>query len=166
VPFTLEQINRMPVAEFVEAAGWVYEHSPWVAERASASRPFGSFDDMCDRMNAVVETASAEERVSLLRAHPDLGTRARISPSSTAEQQGVGLDQLTAAEYEKLLRLNTAYKQKFGFPFLFAVKGSNKFAILEALESRLESSPDAEFAEALRQVSRIARFRLETVVLA
>jgi 2-oxo-4-hydroxy-4-carboxy-5-ureidoimidazoline decarboxylase len=164
MPYSLAQINSLPLQEFVEAVGWVFEHSPWVAERAWHTRPFHSLDNLSIRMNAAVAAASEEERLALLRAHPDLGTRARISPSSTSEQAGVGLDQLTPAEYARLHELNTAYKDKFDFPFLFAVKGSDKFVILKALESRLESSRAAEFEEALRQVYRIARFRLETII--
>ena len=109
-------------------------------------------------------SASPEEQLALLRAHPDLGTRAKISPGSTSEQAGAGLDRLTAGEYKRLLHLNSAYQEKFGFPFLYAVKGSDKFAILEALERRLISNREAEFQEALRQVYRIARFRLEGIV--
>ena len=162
--FSLAQINSLAQPDFVEAIGWVFEHSPWVAERAWSHRPFASLEQLCDTMNAEVGAASVSERLALLRAHPDLGTRAKISPSSASEQAGVGLDQLTPAEHFRLHELNNAWKEKFGFPFLFAVKGSDKFTILEALEHRLKSTPAAEFEEALRQVYRIARFRLEGVV--
>ena len=96
-----------------------------------------------------------------MRAHPDLGTRARVSEASSAEQAGAGLDQLTQAEFERLRVLNEAYRGKFGFPFLFAVKGSTKHDILEALERRARSSREEEYLVALDQVYRIARFRLE-----
>ena len=102
--------------------------------------------------------------MALLRAHPDLGTRARISAASTAEQSGAGLDRLTPDEFERLQRLNSAYRDKFGFPFLFAVKGSTKYDILQALERRIQASPDAERQEALRQVYRIAEFRLRDTI--
>jgi OHCU decarboxylase len=147
--------------QFVEALGWVFENSPWVAERTWAQRPFASLDDLCDKMAAEVNAASREEQLALLRAHPDLGTRARVSPVSAGEQAGAGLDRLTPDEYEKLLHLNAAYREKFGFPFLYAVKGSDKFAVFEALGRRLEAAEEEEFREALRQVFRIARFRLE-----
>jgi 2-oxo-4-hydroxy-4-carboxy-5-ureidoimidazoline decarboxylase len=164
MPYTLAQINALPKGGFVEAVGWIFEHSPWVVERAADSRPFGSVAEMAERMNEHVIAARHEEKLALLRAHPDLGTRARIGESSASEQAGVGLDRLTPEEYGRLSELNTAYKEKFGFPFLFAVKGSDKSAILRALESRLASSHDAEFEEALRQVHRIARLRLEGTV--
>jgi 2-oxo-4-hydroxy-4-carboxy-5-ureidoimidazoline decarboxylase len=108
-----------------------------------------------------VEAALPEEQLALLRAHPDLGTRARVSEASGAEQAGAGLDQLTQTEFERLRVLNEAYRNKFGFPFLFAVKGSTKHDILEALERRARSSREKEYLVALDQVYRIARFRLE-----
>ncbi len=108
-----------------------------------------------------VEAASKEKQLALLRAHPDLGTRARVTAASGAEQAGAGLDHLTPPEFERLQRLNAEYRDKFGFPFIFAVKGSTKHDILRALEQRLEEDPEQEFREALRQVFRIARFRIE-----
>jgi OHCU decarboxylase len=161
---TISEINGLHLIEFVETLGGIFEDSQWVAERAWAGRPFTSPEDLCRRMTAQVETAARADQLALLRAHPDLGTRAKVSESSAGEQAGAGLDKLSQEEYDRLLRLNTDYKEKFGFPFLYAVKGSRKAAILEALARRLESTPDEEFAEALRQVYRIARFRLEGMI--
>jgi OHCU decarboxylase len=161
---TIAEINALNHDRFVAALGGVFEDSPWVAERAWPYRPFSSLDDLHAKMIAQLDAASREEQLALLRAHPDLGTRARVSASSAGEQAGAGLDRLTPEEYERLLQLNTSYKKKFGFPFLYAVKGSDKFAILEALGSRIGADLDVEFAEALRQVARIARFRLEGIV--
>ncbi|MBV8842964.1 MAG: 2-oxo-4-hydroxy-4-carboxy-5-ureidoimidazoline decarboxylase, partial [Bryobacterales bacterium] len=111
-----------------------------------------------------VEAASHEEQLMLLRAHPDLGTRARVSGASAAEQGGAGLDRLTQPEFEELQCLNNEYRNNFGFPFLFAVKGSTKHDILRALRGRLRCSREEEYAEALRQVYRIARFRIDDTV--
>jgi 2-oxo-4-hydroxy-4-carboxy-5-ureidoimidazoline decarboxylase len=160
--YSIAAINQLEREQFVERVGWVFEHSPWVAERAWRHRPFASLDQLCERMNGEVDAASIDERLALLRAHPDLGTRAKVSASSASEQAGAGLDQLTADEYRRLTELNSAYREKFGFPFLLAVKGSGKSAILEALEVRLNATREDEFQEALRQVFRIARFRLES----
>ncbi len=161
---TIEALNALDCARFVETIGWVFEHSPWVAERAWASRPFASVDGLHGAMVEQVERATPEEQVALLRAHPDLGTRARVSDASAAEQAGAGLDQLTSAEFERLLALNKAYRDKFGFPFLFAVKGSSKHDILAALEGRVASSREQEYRVALAQVYRIARFRIESIL--
>jgi 2-oxo-4-hydroxy-4-carboxy-5-ureidoimidazoline decarboxylase len=111
-----------------------------------------------------VMRATTPEKLALLGAHPDLGTRARLSSASDKEQSGAGLDSLTADEFEQFARLNSAYRARFGFPFLLAVKGSTKHDILRALQARMEASPEQEFAEALRQVYRIARFRLEGLI--
>jgi OHCU decarboxylase len=160
----LEDLNHFDQKRFVDAIGWVFEHSPWVAERAWGQRPFASLDELAAALNGEVETAALDEQWALLRAHPDLGTRAKVSPGSEAEQSGAGLDSLTHEEYDKLLRLNTGYRQKFGFPFLYAVRGSDKTAIFNALRTRTRSSKEAEFREALDQVYRIARFRLEDTI--
>ena len=157
-------LNVMVRERFVEALGWIFEDSPWVAERAWDSRPFSDIDALHQAMVAQVAVASREEQLTLLRAHPDLGTRARVSNASRGEQAGAGLDRLTPEEFQQLSRWNAEYRERFGFPFLFAVKGSTKHDILRALEARRLATPEAEFAEALRQVYRIARFRLESAL--
>ena len=161
---TLAALNSMDLVAFVHAVGWVFEHSPWVAERAWPLRPFVDLESLHGVMTNQVESATDSERRALLRAHPDLGTRARVSDASAAEQTGAGLTQLSAEEFDRLTRMNEVYKNRFGFPFLYAVKGSVKQEILQALETRLNHSPEGEFAEALRQVYRIARFRLEELL--
>jgi 2-oxo-4-hydroxy-4-carboxy-5-ureidoimidazoline decarboxylase len=158
---TIADLNSLECAQFVAALGWVFEHSPWVAERAWGMRPFADTPALHRAMVAQVERALPEEQLALLRAHPDLGTRARVSEASSVEQAGAGLDQLTPAEFARLRRLNEDYRDKFGFPFLFAVKGSTKHDILDALERRARSSREEEYLVALDQVYRIARFRLD-----
>ena len=161
---TLAALNSLDRAGFVEAFGWVFELSPWVAEQAFSGRPYLNIDRLHEAMVNQVESASADRQLALLRAHPDLGTRARISAASTAEQAGAGLDRLTRDEFERLQRLTSAYREKFGFPFLFAVRGSTKYDILQALERRLAATPEEERREALRQVYRIAEFRLREMI--
>lgn len=164
---TIGDLNMMDRAGFVEAVGWVFENSPWVAERAWARRPFGSLDVLHDAMTSEVASATRDEQLALLCAHPDLGT-VRLKPdphdmshASKREQAEAGLANLSGSELDRLGALNVVYRDTFGFPFLYAVKGSTKQDILNALETRLSAPRDAELAEALRQVSRIARFRLE-----
>jgi 2-oxo-4-hydroxy-4-carboxy-5-ureidoimidazoline decarboxylase len=157
---TLEALNASNRDGFVDAVGWVFEHSPWVAEQAWSQRPFRSLDALLQVMTAAVANADRELQLELLRAHPDLGARARMSDASTGEQTGAGLDHLSRDEFDRLQRLNTAYRERFGFPFLFAVKGSTRHDVLAALERRLGCSVVEEFDEALRQVYRIAEFRL------
>ena len=161
---TLADLNAMDCESFVAAIGWVFEDSPWVARRAWDLRPFATREVLHRAMTLQVESADREEQLALLRAHPDLGARARMSAASTREQGGAGLNQLTAEEFAELTTWNQAYRAKFGFPFLFAVKGSGKRAIMEALRRRAAADPETEIAEALAQVYRIAVFRLETVL--
>ncbi|MEO8595014.1 MAG: 2-oxo-4-hydroxy-4-carboxy-5-ureidoimidazoline decarboxylase [Candidatus Solibacter sp.] len=161
---TLEAINGMDRAAFVEALGWVFEHSPWVAERAWAARPFADLAELHQAMTAQVAAATLGEQLALMRAHPDLGTRAKMSESSVGEQAGAGLDRLTREEFEGLQKWNAAYREKFGFPFLYAVKNSTKYDVLRALEERLSGGREEEGATALAQIYRIAQSRLEDTV--
>ena len=160
----IAELNARDREAFVETLGWIFEDSPWVAARTWARRPFSSLDALHAAMIDVVRQASEPEQLALLRAHPDLGTRARISGVSAGEQRGAGLDRLDAKEYERLQHLNDEYRRHFGFPFLFAVMGSTKEDVLAALAARVNRSRDEELAEALDQVYRIARFRLEDVI--
>ena len=161
---TIEQLNAMSAKEFADVFSGVYEHSPWVADRVWKARPFESLDDLARKMSAEVDAASQDKQMALLRAHPELGTRLRVSAVSASEQAGAGLDQLTEGEYDTLLEMNNAYSAKFGFPFIYAVKGSGKQDILIALGLRLDEDAETEFRQALWEVSRIARFRLEGIV--
>jgi OHCU decarboxylase len=158
---TLQQINALTREDFVKAFGWVFEDSPWVAEAAWDSRPFGSRGELHNAMRRQVEAAAPERQLALLRAHPDLGNRVRMSEASTREQAGAGLNRLTKQEHDSLLALNREYRERFGFPFLFAVKGSGNRDIIEALRRRIVATPERELQEALEQVYRIAAFRLE-----
>ncbi len=157
---TLEQINSLPQAGFVDALGWIFEHSAWVAERAWDKRPFGDLDGLHRAMQDVVEGASHEEQLALLRAHPDLASRLKLSAASQAEQTASSFTSLEAPELEWWQTQNAAYHRKFGFPFIYAVKGSPAHDVATALEIRLGNSPEEEFHEALYQVYRIAYFRL------
>jgi len=158
----LARLNAADCADFVAALGWVFEGSPWVAERVWSQRPFTSLEALHTSMVSEVARASREEQLQLLCAHPDLGERARaMSDASLDEQAGAGLGGLSPEGHRGLQELNAEYRRKFGFPFLYAVKGSTPDQILDALVRRLPRSGEEEFAEALAQVSRIARFRLE-----
>ncbi len=156
------EINAMSAAEFVAAFGEIAEHSPWVA--AGAARPFLSRDAMIKAFENVVMNGSEDLQLSLLRAHPDLATRAKLTVDSTNEQKGAGLDTLSAEEFEKFTALNDQYKEQNGFPFIFAVKGATKHQILASFEQRIHHSKDDEFKVALQQVCRIISFRLEARV--
>lgn len=158
---SLDDINIMPLYAFLGAFGDVAEHSPWVAEGAWEKRPFKTREDIVLAFAAAMQAASRDAQLALIRAHPDLATKAKLTQDSTSEQAGVGLDRLTPEEFARFTRLNDAYKARFGFPFIFAVKGATKTQILAAFEARLGNSAEAEFETALTQIARIFRFRLE-----
>jgi 2-oxo-4-hydroxy-4-carboxy-5-ureidoimidazoline decarboxylase len=161
---TIPELNSLPRGRFVELLGGIFEYSPWVAERAWNAGPFGDIDAVHRAMVAQVEAATEAEQLALLRAHPDLGTRARMSAASAGEQARAGLASLDADDLGRLEFLNTQYKERREFPFIYAVKGATKEDILHALESRLVPTREDEFQEALKQVYRIARFRLEEIL--
>jgi 2-oxo-4-hydroxy-4-carboxy-5-ureidoimidazoline decarboxylase len=163
-PPTLASLNTADRRRFVAALGAVFERSPWVAERAWAARPFASVDALHAAMMAGVYRAARADQVRLLRAHPDLAGRAAragaLTDASTAEQAGAGLDRLTDEEYARFERLNRAYRERFGFPFIVAVARHDTAGILAAFERRLSHSLDEEIAAALGQVADITRLRL------
>ena len=153
----LAAANAAGAAAFADIA----EHSPWVAQFAFRSAPFESREAMIAAFTMTVHHADPDDQLALLRAHPDLATRAKLTADSTSEQKGVGLDALTAGEFAHFTALNTAYKEKNGFPFIFAVKGATKHQILVGFEARIANDSNDEFATALAQVCLIIRFRLE-----
>jgi 2-oxo-4-hydroxy-4-carboxy-5-ureidoimidazoline decarboxylase len=161
---TIGELNALDRLAFVGVAGGVFEHSPWVAERAWRRRPFSNVGELHDVMVEEVAHATRAEQLDLLRAHPDLGTRVRMSTASSAEQAGAGLDRLSPETYERLMRLNAAYRARFGFPFILAVKGATVDDVLSALARRVDAAAEDEWTEALAQVARIARGRLDGIV--
>jgi 2-oxo-4-hydroxy-4-carboxy-5-ureidoimidazoline decarboxylase len=158
---TVAEINAMQLGAFLAAFGDVAEHSPWVAEGAAGFRPFNSREAMIGAFSHVVESAPRDKQLALIRVHPDLATKARLTSDSTREQQGAGLASLSADEFARFTYLNDRYKAKFGFPFIFAVKGATKRQILASFEERLNDGIEGEFKNAIAQVCRIFRFRIE-----
>ena len=168
----LPELNTLESAAFVDALRGIYEHSPWIPERASARRPFASLAALKLALQDAVGQASEDEQLSLLRAHPELAGKAAIAgeltQESTGEQAASGLNLCSPEEYATLHRLNAAYNAKFGFPFILAVKGPTgkgltRQAIISTFERRLKHRRQDELAEALRQVHRIAEIRLNAL---
>jgi len=158
----------MSAASFVEKFGDIYEHSSWVAERAAPHLEQSlTIDDVARVMADCVDNASTERRLELIRAHPDLAGKAQVggelTAESTTEQARAGLDQCTQPEYEQFQSLNDRYKEKFGFPFVMAVRDSSRQQILAMFERRLQNEYDDEFEAALVEIHKIARLRLETM---
>jgi len=153
---------------FLARYGGVYEHSPWIAAAVwDAGRASDEVASLAAAMAEVADAAPVTARLALLRAHPDLAGRLAVAGSltaaSAAEQAGAGLDRCSPAEFAEFQRLNAAYTARFGFPFIVAVRGLDRAAILARFRARLDNPPEAEFHEAMAQVHRIARLRLEAL---
>jgi len=165
---TTNRLNALDRTAFLALVGPVFEHSPWVAERAWAARPFDGVDGLHRAMIQVVADASPDEQLALLRAHPDLAGKAAragtMTTDSTREQAGAGLDRMSDAEYARFDRLNGAYRDKFGFPFIVAVRRHTRETILAAYETRLKNDRDSEVKTALREVGTITRLRLDALL--
>ncbi len=163
----IRDLNRLSRQEFTDFLGTVFEHSPWVAESAWTRGPFDTVDDLHAAMMEAVAGAPERQVLELIRAHPDLATRLGIgslTAFSAKEQQGAGLDRLTPEEFETFSSLNGAYTEKFGFPFIFAVRGKGKDDILAAMRKRIGHTAEEERREALEQIRRIAGFRLRDLI--
>lgn len=169
MPLTLEQLNAASPAEALALLEGLYEHSPWIAEQALAQRPFRSLAHLKHALAQVVRTAELDAQLGLIRAHPELAGKAMVAKSLTAEstneQSKAGLTECTPEEFERIQQLNAAYNERFGFPFILAVRGPrgtglSKQEIIDTFARRLDNHPEFELAEALRNIHRIAEIRL------
>lgn len=154
----------------MQSFGGVYEHTPSIAAKTWQDRLDKSHDSVDGLATALASTADnlgRDDLMKLINAHPDLAGRAAVAgeltPESTSEQSGAGIDQCSAEEFSRFEALNEQYKDKFGFTFIMAVKGRNRFQILESFEQRLENSAEEEFERALQEIHKIARFRLREI---
>jgi OHCU decarboxylase len=154
--------------DFIARYGAIYEHSPWVAEHVALfAADVADKDRLAELMADCVDNADTERQLALIRAHPDLAGKLQVAgeltADSTDEQASAGLDQCSKVEYERFQALNDAYKEKFGFPFVMAVRNSNRADILEAFGSRLQNDYDTEFETALTEIHKIARLRIDAM---
>lgn len=157
-------------ALFVSTYGGIYEHSPWIAQ-ATYKRGLGAETDTTSGLAAALaltlDGADKAQLLALIRAHPDLAGKAaqqgQLTEDSTQEQAGAGIDQCTPGEFQRFQRYNKAYQERFEFPFVMAVKGSDRHAILQAFEHRLKNDAETEFQRALHEINKIARLRLDAL---
>jgi 2-oxo-4-hydroxy-4-carboxy-5-ureidoimidazoline decarboxylase len=167
-PIALATLNGADRDGFVAILGGIFEHSPWVAEAVADARPFASVDDLHRAMASAVLGAPPEQQLALIQAHPELAGKEAADGTLTAEsrneQAGAGLDRCSAQELARLRDLNCAYREKFGFPFVMAVKGRTKHEILQALTERLNSGRGEEFNRCIGEIAKIGRFRLDALV--
>jgi len=165
---SLAALNACDRDAFVAAAGFAFEHSPWIAERAWELRPFESVEALHERMAGVVAVATVEEQVGLIAAHPDLAGRVaregRLTAASSDEQRSAGLDVLTPAEIVRFDALNSAYRARFGFPFVICAREHDKASILSDLSRRAQNERPKEIETALAEIAKIARLRLADAI--
>lgn len=163
-PVPLKTLNEIDQAGFVAICGPLFEHSPWIAERTYARRPFASLEALLAALAQTVAHASRDEQIALIAAHPDLVGRlareGRLTRESTAEQRAAGLTDLSADEIAAFDRYNAEYKAKFGFPFVICARQNRKDAILAAFPVRLKNTRDQEIQTALAEIAKIAKLRL------
>ena len=161
---SLAELNKGEEADFIAALGDVFEHSPWLVARTASARPFASRDALIESLMRAMGEAEEDEKLALIRAHPDLAGKAAragdLTDHSRHEQSSAGLDRLSDEEYDRFTRLNNAYKDKFGFPFIIAVLDHTKASILEAFEERLEGDHEGQIDDAIRNIGRIVSLRV------
>ena len=159
----INKINKLSQSEFIKVFANIFENARWIAEELYKQKPFKDFGELSSKIMNIFEISSKEKKLKILNDHPDLGNKAKISsltPDSLKEQKNAGLDQCTSEEFNEFKKLNDDYR-KFGFPFILAVKGKSKIEILNNFRTRINSEPQIEFEEAIRQVKKIASSRLE-----
>ena len=159
----INKINKLSQSEFIKVFANIFENARWIAEELYNQKPFYDFSELSSKMLNIFETATKEKQLKILKDHPDLANKTKISslaPDSLKEQTGAGLDQCTEEEFNEFKKLNDSYK-KFGFPFILSVKGKTKTEILNNFKKRIYSDPETEFNEAINQVKKIANLRLE-----
>src|SRR5277367_6185623 len=165
----LEELNASAQGDFVAALANIFEYSPWVAEQAFAARPFAGVNALFAAMKTAVENAPQELRLALIKSHPDLADKtqraAGLTAESTSEQNSVGLDRLSDAEYEAFGRVNNAYRSKFGFPYIVCVRRQTKDSILRDFERRLPNDAKTEMQTSIEEICRIAALRLDQLVV-
>lgn len=159
----LEEVNALGKGEFVARLGGVFEHSPWIAERAWHKRPFRSLDELHSALLAAL--ASKEEKLQLARAHPELAGSETLTLASTGEQGRLGFNRLSKSELEEMNRLNRSYREKFGFPCIVALRlHADRESVMREMRRRLANDADTELANAIEQIAHITRGRLEKIV--
>jgi 2-oxo-4-hydroxy-4-carboxy-5-ureidoimidazoline decarboxylase len=157
------KIEKLSKKEFTEDFGNIFENASWIAEKLYGQKPFEDFEDLSKKMISIFENIDDQNKLKILNSHPDLADKAKIGSltlDSNKEQSNAGLDQCTETEFSEFKSLNKEYKRKFGFPYIIAVKGKNKFEILVNFKKRILSDKKIEFDEAIIQVKQIASLRL------
>ncbi len=161
-------LNKLSKQAFIELLGSIYEHSPWVAEQAYEQRPFDSMHSLQHVMFDIVQASGIDDRLTLIRNHPELAGKeadeGTLTADSQKEQSRAGLNHCTAEELKQIRELNKDYLDKFSFPFVIAVSGLNKHQIISAMRSRMQNDDEIEFITSIKEIGKIGRIRLDALM--
>ena len=162
----INKIHNLTKNEFIEVFGNIFENARWIAEKLYNQKPFKDFEDLSQKMLNIFENIDKEKKLEIINSHPDLADKTKIgslTPDSNKEQNTAGLDKCSEEEFNEFKKLNIKFKEKFGFPFIYAVKGKSKNEILNNFKERVACDIDVEFEEAKKQVKKIASLRLNVI---
>ena len=161
---SIDNINQLNKSDFLSIFGNVFEKTEWIAEKVFELKPFKDFEDLSSKILELYENCYKEKISIILNSHPELAVAKKLTHESKLEQAGANLNECTVEEFEEFKKLNLEYKNKFGFPFIIAVKGKNKTEILNNFRQRILNDVESEFEEAKKQVKKIATFRLNEII--
>ena len=161
---SIEKVNQFSENEFIGTFGNVFEKTNWIANKAFNSKPYKSFDEFISTIIKIYENSSKEDCLKIFNAHPELAVEKKLTEDSHKEQKSANLNRCNNEEFSEFKNLNIEYRNKFGFPFIIAVKGKNKKEILNNFRKRLKNEINLEFNEAKEQVKKIATFRLNEII--
>ncbi len=159
-----DKFNKLGKTEFISTFGNIFEKTEWIAEKCYESKPYNNLDELVLKMMEIFENTEKDKHLEILNAHPDLAIEKKLTDDSKNEQKNASLNQCTNEEFLEFKNLNEKYKEKFGFPFIIAVKGKNKEEILNSFRQRITNNINLEFEEAKKQVKKIASFRLSEII--
>ena len=159
-----DKFNKLGKTEFIATFGNIFEKTEWIAEKCYESKPYNNLDELVLKMMEIFENTEKDKHLEILNAHPDLAIEKKLTDDSKNEQKNASLNQCTNEEFLEFKNLNEKYKEKFGFPFIIAVKGKNKEEILNSFRQRITNNINLEFEEAKKQVKKIASFRLSEII--
>ena len=162
---SIDNINQLNKSDFLSIFGNVFEKTEWIAEKVFELKPFKDFNDLSSKILNLYEKSHKENILTILNSHPELAVAKKLTHESKLEQAGANLNECTVEEFKEFKKLNLEYKNKFGFPFIIAVKGKNKNEILNNFRQRILNNIESEFEEAKNQVKKIATFRLNEIII-
>ena len=161
---SIDNINQLNKSDFLSIFGNVFEKTEWIAEKVFELKPFKNFNDLSSKLLDFYENSHKEKILIIFNSHPELAVAKKLTSESKLEQAGANLNECTVEEFKEFKKLNLEYKNKFGFPFIIAVKGKSKTEILNNFRQRILNNIESEFEEAKNQVKKIATFRLNEII--